>query len=80
MRRYYDLAVTVLAGIVAVPIALWLTSIIVLVALMVGLFVLMLLLLLVHHVAGEAGVSVAMLGIIAATAYGIYKLIEDVRA
>ena len=79
MRRYFDFAVTALAATIFAPIALWVISIVVLVAFMFGLGILALLLVLVYQIAGETGVVLAALGIIAATVYGIYKLIEGIR-
>ena len=79
MRRYFDFAVTALAATIFAPIALWVISIVVLVAFMLGLGILALLLVLVYQIAGETGVVLAALGIIAATVYGIYKFIEGIR-
>ena len=42
--------------------------------------ILMILLVLANHLAGETGVVLVALGIIAAIAYGIYKLIESITS
>ena len=79
MRRYFDIALSIIGATIFAPIALWVISIVVLLAFIVGLLVLTLLLVLAQHIAGEPGVVIVVLGSIAATAYGIYKVIEEFR-
>ena len=79
MRRYFDFAVTALATTIFAPIALWVIAVVGLFAFLIGMYILIILLYLTHTIAGDAGVVLVVLAIIAATAYGIYKFIEDIR-
>ena len=79
MRRYFDIALTALAATVFAPVALWVIAVVVLFAFLIGLYILMILLVLTHHLAGVTGVVIVVLGTIAATAYGIYNFVESIR-
>ena len=79
MRRYFDIAVTTLAAIIAAPIALWFIAFVSVAGFTLGLAILMLLLVLVHYIAGSVGVFLAVLGIIAGVVYGIRAVIIEMR-
>ena len=79
MRRCFDIALTALAAALFAPIALWVIAVVGLFALLIGGAILVLVLALIHHLFGDVGVCIAVLGIIAATAYGGYTVIEDMR-
>ena len=74
MRRYFDIALTILAATIFAPVALWIIAVVVLLAFLIGLLVLTLLFVLTYQIAGAPGVVIVVLGSIAATAYCIYKV------
>ena len=79
MRRYFDIAPTAIGFTIFSPVALWFIALVAALAFFIGLSLLALVLILAHYLAGDAGVVLAVLGILAALAFGIYKLVDDIR-